>query len=55
VIALHMGELTADEADLILSAVADVNSGQTDPAQARQAIATARAALPLATELKSGG
>jgi hypothetical protein len=55
VIALHMGELTADEADLILSAVADVNSGQTDPAQARQAIATALAALPPATEQKSGG
>ena len=55
VIALHMGELTADEADLILSAVADVNSGQTDPAQARQAIATALAALPPTTEQKSGG
>mgnify|MGYP003396833384 FL=1 len=55
VIALHMGELTADEADLILSAVAEVNSGQTDPAQARQAIATALAALPPTTEQKSGG
>jgi len=55
VIALHMGELTAAEADLILSAVSDVNSGQTDPAQARQAIATALAALPPTTEQKSGG
>jgi len=55
VIALHMGELTADEADLILSAVADVNAGRTDPAQARQAIATALAALPPAPEQKSGG
>jgi thiol-disulfide isomerase/thioredoxin len=55
VIALHMGELTADEADLILGAVSDVNSGQTDPVQARQAIAAALAALPPTTEQKSGG
>lgn len=55
VIALHMGELTADEADLILGAVSDVNAGRTDPAQARQAIAAALAALPPATERKSGG
>ena len=55
VIALHMGELTADEADLILGAVSDVNSGQTDPAQARQAIAAALAALPPTTDQKSGG
>jgi thiol-disulfide isomerase/thioredoxin len=55
VVALHMGELTADEADLILSAVADVNAGRADPAQARQAIATALAALPPAPEQKSGG
>jgi thiol-disulfide isomerase/thioredoxin len=55
VIALHMGELTADEADLILGAVSKVNSGQIDPAQARQAITTALAALPSATEQKSGG
>lgn len=55
VIALHMGELTADEADLILGAVSEVNSGQIDPAQARQAIALALAALPPATEQKSGG
>jgi thiol-disulfide isomerase/thioredoxin len=55
VVALHMGELTAAEADLILSAVSDVNAGHTDPAGARQAIATALAALPPATEQKSGG
>jgi len=55
VIALHMGELTTDEADLILSAVSDVNAGLTDPAQARQAITTALAALPPTTEQKSGG
>jgi thiol-disulfide isomerase/thioredoxin len=55
VIALHMGELTADEADLILGAVSDVNAGRTDPAQARQAIAAALAALPPTTEQKSGG
>ena len=55
VIALHMGELTADEADLILGAVSDVNAGRTDPDQARQAIAAALAALPPTTEQKSGG
>jgi thiol-disulfide isomerase/thioredoxin len=55
VIALHMGELTADEADLILSAVSDVNAGHTDPAQARQAIAAALAVLPPSPEQKSGG
>jgi len=55
VIALHMGELTADEAGIILGAVADVNSGHTDPAQARQAIAAALAALPPEPQHKSGG
>jgi thiol-disulfide isomerase/thioredoxin len=55
VIALHMGELTADEADLILGAVSDVNAGHTDPARARQAIAAALAALPPSPEPKSGG
>jgi hypothetical protein len=49
-----MGELTADEADLILSAVSDINVGRTDPAQARQAIAAGLAALPPAPEQKSG-
>jgi len=55
VIALHMGELTADEAAIILGAVGEVNAGHTDPAQARQAIAAALAALPPEPEQKSGG
>ena len=55
VIALHMGELTADEADIILGAVAKVNAGQFDPAQARQAIASALAALPASSDRKSAG
>lgn len=46
VIALHMGELTAAEADIILDAVRDVNAGQTDPAQARAAIESGLAGLP---------
>ena len=54
VIALHMGELTADEAAIILGAVGEVNAGRTDPAQARQAIAAALAALPPEPEQKSG-
>jgi len=55
VIALHMGELTADEAAIILGAVRDVNAGHTDPAQARQAIAAGLAALPPEPEQKSAG
>jgi thiol-disulfide isomerase/thioredoxin len=46
VITLHMGELTAAEADIILDAVRDVNAGRTDPAQARVAIESGLAALP---------
>jgi thiol-disulfide isomerase/thioredoxin len=46
VIALHMGELTAAEADLILAAVREVNAGRSDPAQARAAIEVGLAALP---------
>jgi thiol-disulfide isomerase/thioredoxin len=46
VIALHMGELTAAEADIILGAVREVNAGRSDPAQARVAIETGLAALP---------
>jgi thiol-disulfide isomerase/thioredoxin len=45
VIVAHMGELTADEADLILDAVADVNKGSLTPATARQHIATRIPAL----------
>lgn len=55
VITLHMGELTAAEADIILGAVRDVNAGRTDPALARQAITAALAALPPEPEHKSGG
>jgi thiol-disulfide isomerase/thioredoxin len=55
VITLHMGELTADEADIILGAVREVNAGRSDPGQARQAITTALAAIPPKTEQKSGG
>lgn len=46
VIALHMGELTAAEADIILAAVREVNAGRIDPAQARSVIETGLAALP---------
>ncbi len=46
VIALHMGELTAAEADIILSAVREVNAGRSEPAQARTAIEAGLAALP---------
>jgi thiol-disulfide isomerase/thioredoxin len=55
VIALHMGELTADEAAIILGAVREVNAGRSDPAQARQVITSALAALPPKAEQKSGG
>ena len=55
VIALHMGELTADEAAIILGAVREVNAGRSDPAQARQVITSALAALPPEAEQKSGG
>jgi thiol-disulfide isomerase/thioredoxin len=46
VITLHMGELTAAEADIILGAVREVNAGRSDPAQARTAIEAGLAALP---------
>ncbi len=57
VIALHMGELTADEAIIILAAVRNVNEGRLDPVQARAAIATALEALPPQPkpDEKSGG
>jgi hypothetical protein len=35
VILLHMGELTAAQATLILDVVGDVNAGQLEPAEAR--------------------
>jgi thiol-disulfide isomerase/thioredoxin len=55
VIVLHMGELTAAEADLILAAVRDVNAGRSDPAQARAAIEAGLAALPPAPAATSEG
>jgi thiol-disulfide isomerase/thioredoxin len=45
VIVAHMGELTADEADLILGAVADLNKGSLSLAAARQRIAAGMPAL----------
>ena len=57
VITLHMGELTGDEAIIILAAVRNVNEGRLDPIQARAAIETALAALPPQpkSDEKSGG
>jgi thiol-disulfide isomerase/thioredoxin len=52
IITLHMGELTAAEADIILAAVRDVNAGRTDPAQARVVIESGLAALPPADHAK---
>lgn len=54
VIALHMGELTAAEADIILAAVRHVNAGHSDPAQARAAIEAGIAALPPAAHAEDG-
>ena len=55
VIALHMGELTAAEADIILAAVREVNEGRSDPLQARAAIAAGLTALPPESADKSAG
>ena len=55
VITLHMGELTAAEADIILAAVRDVDAGRSDPLQARAAITAGLAALPPVAEAKGGG
>ncbi len=55
VIALHMGELTAAEADIILAAVREVNAGRSDPLQARAAIEAGLAALPPESHAKSAG
>jgi thiol-disulfide isomerase/thioredoxin len=55
VIALHMGELTAAEADIILAAVREVNAGRSDPLQARAAIEAGLAALPPESDAKSAG
>ena len=55
VIALHMGELTAAEAAIILAAVREVNAGRSDPLQARTAIEAGLAALPPESADKSAG
>jgi thiol-disulfide isomerase/thioredoxin len=46
IVAAHLGELTAAEADLILDAVRRVDAGETTPADARVALEAALAALP---------
>ena len=46
IIAAHVGELTAAEADVILRAVRRVNAGGTTPLQARADIEKGLAALP---------
>jgi len=55
VITLHMGELTAAEADIILMAVREVNAGRSDPLQARAAIEAGLAALPAESADKNAG
>jgi len=45
VVTAHLGELTADESDLILDAVRRVDAGELTPIEARSAIETALAAL----------
>jgi thiol-disulfide isomerase/thioredoxin len=55
VIALHMGELTAGEADIILAAVREVNAGRSDPLQARAAIEAGLAAMPPESADKNAG
>jgi thiol-disulfide isomerase/thioredoxin len=52
VIVLHMGELTAPQAELILDAVAEVNAGHLDPAGARARI---EASLDSALQHESAG
>ena len=55
IVVAHLGELTAAEADLILRAVAQVNSGQVDLAKARADIAAGLPALQHDSDAKSGG
>jgi hypothetical protein len=55
IVVAHLGELTAAEADLILGAVTQVNSGQVDLAKARADIAAGLPALQHDSEAKSGG
>jgi peroxiredoxin len=46
IVTAHLGELTANEADLILDAVRRVGAGTISPADARVALDAALAALP---------
>jgi len=46
IVSAHLGELTADEAALILDAVRRVDAGAASPAEARTALEAALAALP---------
>jgi len=46
IVAAHLGELTAAEANLILDTVRRVDAGETTPADARVALEAALAALP---------
>lgn len=55
VVAAHMGEMDATEAQLILDQVAEVNAGRQTPDDARRAIATGLAALQRAEPGKSAG
>jgi thiol-disulfide isomerase/thioredoxin len=55
VIAAHMGELTAREADLILGAVGAVNEGRSTPAEARSAIEAGMPALQPEGDPKNTG
>jgi thiol-disulfide isomerase/thioredoxin len=49
IIAAHLGELTAPQADVILAAVRTVNAGQATPEQARTTIEQGLARLPSKT------
>lgn len=55
VIAMHMGELTAGEAKLILDVVAEVNAGRLEPADARAEIEALLPAVQHQTAGKSAG
>ena len=46
VVTAHLGELTAAQADLILTAVRRVDAGEIEPAEARTGLDAALAALP---------
>lgn len=50
IINLHLGELTAPQAQVILDTIARVNAGELTPATARTTVASLLAKLPAATE-----